>query len=389
MTKRGRYSSPLFVVFMQILSVITILIINNSCNITSSNNLLVIDYKSLNSQEIRLPPSILTDFNPTMCKVYFDDKHNKTYLTIFNNKKNQLCLYNINDSTDNLIKVISSPQNIIDYYIETKDSVYFITDNNNLLLLSGGSLTSYSITNSKYCSFDSILLQTNYQFPLEKIDLSFFAYSYPDKALETLNDFQNYFHRNFDCEIQFENDHLVCINSFGKYPDEFQNQFFYDFNPIRTILSDNKIIYSFEALSDLIIYDRAKHSFQNIVPPDYGFHSPEPFEFEKLSDYSYIAKYLTENDRYTNSIYDHFKNRFIRIQSKKTNYENADGTIARWNTKPFNLLIYDSTFQLQKVVNFPSNKFDNRILYVSQNGLLLITLPDNNDERKFYIYKDI
>ena len=163
MTKRGRYSSPLFVVFMQILSVITILIINNSCNITSSNNLLVIDYKSLNSQEIRLPPSILTDFNPTMCKVYFDDKHNKTYLTIFNNKKNQLCLYNINDSTDNLIKVISSPQNIIDYYIETKDSVYFITDNNNLLLLSGGSLTSYSITNSKYCSFDSILLQTNYQ----------------------------------------------------------------------------------------------------------------------------------------------------------------------------------------------------------------------------------
>ncbi|MCE7954683.1 MAG: hypothetical protein DYH00_03370 [Bacteroidetes bacterium CHB6] len=324
-----------------------------------------------------------------MCKVYFDDKHNKTYLTIFNNKKNQLCLYNINDSTDNLIKVISSPQNIIDYYIETKDSVYFITDNNNLLLLSGGSLTSYSITNSKYCSFDSILLQTNYQFPLEKIDLSFFAYSYPDKALETLNDFQNYFHRNFDCEIQFENDHLVCINSFGKYPDEFQNQFFYDFNPIRTILSDNKIIYSFEALSDLIIYDRAKHSFQNIVPPDYGFHSPEPFEFEKLSDYSYIAKYLTENDRYTNSIYDHFKNRFIRIQSKKTNYENADGTIAKWNTKPFNLLIYDSTFQLQKVVNFPSNKFDNRILYVSQNGLLLITLPDNNDERKFYIYKDI
>src|SRR5690606_16723893 len=166
-------------------------------------------------------------------------------------------------------------------------------------------------------------------------------------------------------------------------------QFFYDFNPIRTILSDNKIIYSFEALSDLIIYDRAKHSFQNIVPPDYGFHSPEPFEFEKLSDYSYIAKYLTENDRYTNSIYDHFKNRFIRIQSKKTNYENADGTIAKWNTKPFNLLIYDSTFQLQKVVNFPSNKFDNRILYVSQNGLLLITLPDNNDERKFYIYKDI
>src|SRR5690606_22911183 len=161
------------------------------------------------------------------------------------------------------------------------------------------------ITNCKYCSFYSILLQTNYQFPLEKIDLSFFAYSYPDKALETLNDFQNYFHRNFDCEIQFENDHLVCINSFGKYPDEFQNQFFYDFNPIRTILSDNKIIYSFEALSDLIIYDRAKHSFQNIVPPDYGFHSPEPFEFEKLSDYSYIAKYLTENDRYTNSIYDH------------------------------------------------------------------------------------
>ncbi len=389
LTKRGRYSSPLFVVYIQILSVLFILFFTNSCSLTSSNDILAIDSKSLNSHEIRLPASILADFNPTMCKMYLDEKYKNTYFTIFNDNKNQLYLYNINDSTDNLIKIIPTQQNISDYYIKSKDSVYFITDNNKVLLLRGDSLKSYSFVNNNSCSNDSILLQTNYQFPLEKFDNSFFAYSYPDKPLETPNDFQSYFQRNFDCEIQFENNHLACINVFGKYPDEFRNQFFYDFNPIRTIISDNKIIYSFEALSDLIIYDRVNRTYQNIVPTDYGFHSPSTFAFDKLSDYSYIAKYLTENDRYTYSVYDHFKNRFIRIQSKKTNYENADGTITKWNTKPFNLLIYDSTFQLQKVISFPSNKFDNRLLYISQNGLLLITLPDNNDERKIYIYKDI
>lgn len=358
----------------------------NSCK---NSNIDSINYSQLKSEEILLPGEYLTDYNPTFLKLFIDKTNNKIYLTKYDDSNSTLKFYNINPPLDTFSIKFNFTQSVEDYFIFSKDSIYFLTENNTLILSKRDSLFYYTLLSNNLFSTQSSTLSANYLFPFEMSNGSFFCYKFPNTPLKNESDFQEYFKRHFDSELKLKNDQLVCENNFGEYPNVYKNNFYYDFNPIRTLTNDDKIIYSYESISDLTIYDLYKKNYQIVKLSDFGFTPPPTFPLNKLNNYGFIAEYLTETDRYTNFLFDSLNHRYIRIQSKKINYANTDGTKNLWNVKPFNLLFYNDRFQLEKVVSFPNDKFDLRKLFFIPNGFILITLPDKNDKRKIIQFKDI
>lgn len=157
----------------------------------------------------------------------------------------------------------------------------------------------------------------------------------------------------------------------GKFPPEYQKRKYYVFNPSRCVNASGAVIHSFETEPDLHVNTIGSEDIRYVLAQSFFFTRNPEFDVERIFDFNYIARYLTENSRYQRVLYDRFNGRYYRIVKHRVDYEKDDGTINEWYAAPWSVVILDSAFTIEGEVLFPHNEYLFNNVLVTSLGLLV------------------
>lgn len=163
----------------------------------------------------------------------------------------------------------------------------------------------------------------------------------------------------------------------GTFPNIYrQGKDYYAFNSYGVLNENNQLIFSFEIDPNLYVYN--KDSFTAILPAksrylDDGF---EEFDTTQVMDLNYVSKYQIISGKYSQIIYDKFRNLYYRMVHHKQQHENPDGTINEYFDKEWSIIIMDASFNILDEIKMESRKYYFNNILVTQDGLLI----SNNHE---------
>jgi hypothetical protein len=212
---------------------------------------------------------------------------------------------------------------------------------------------------------------------------------YPSTPVVGEQERNKYFSSMRDVVLNAHDSVLSMVKQTCSFPETYQKKYYYSFNPVRT-LADDQLIYSFEISHEIEIYHISDLAQTTASLENYSFKDREPFDENKLMDYSYIGNYLHQADRYFALLYDSFHKKFIRIQQIGSDEKlNADGSVNTDNE--YNVLVYKKDLTLEKVIRFPAEeKYDFRKVLIVQDGILIKkTVPESMKLKvlKYDLYK--
>ncbi len=327
-------------------------------------------------------------YNPALYKYFFDEQNKTEYFAWYNEKDSSIDFSNVNDTIiTHSFKMHKSLTKFSDFAPYSLDSIIIFNYPKDFYILSKNGKYFYEVKDSIPVYQNQFELNTLVLYPLTIIDNSIFVYNFPAEVLDNPNKFKKYFSTPRDTRLTIKNNKMKISGVYGKYPDYYTNNNNYVYSPVRTVGENAKLIYSFDDSEDIFIYDiqSGKYETKKLEAP--FFEKNQVFEKSKNSDFNYIAKYYTENDRFVNIIYDRYRNLYYRILSKRIKYENNDGTINRAQDKPFSILIYDNKFNFIKELSFPSRKYDFTTIYATKDNVKLFTSNEyENKNRQIHAY---
>jgi hypothetical protein len=300
---------------------------------------------------------------------------NEDYISILNFKNNCFDFFPIQNVNKSFIKKLPlGIDEIFDYKIENDYSIYFVTENNKILICKNNKIEKqYSVNDviplfkKNYCLFSTK------SFPLEVYNNQIFVYNMPQERLDNIQSQKRIFNSKRDLHLKIRKDKLVIENITGGYPSEFQSNNYNNFYPFRILnRNSNKLIYSFSHSRNIEVVDIETNK-SKILTLDVAnlFTKNDTFPFSKILDRNFKSKYTTENDRFVSMIYDNYNKKYIRVLSKGVKYDNEDGTINTVLDKPLYFLIYDENFKLEKIIKFPSRKYNYLSILATSKGILV------------------
>lgn len=333
-------------------------------------------FSSVDFQNKSLPVNLYlnNNYNPALFKYYFDEQNKAEYFVWYNEKDSSIDFSNVNDTiVTHSIKMHKLLTKFSDFAPYSLDSIIIFNYPKNFNVISSNGEYFYEVTDSIPDYHNHFDLNTLALYPLTIIDKDIFVYNFPDEVLDNPNKLQKYFSTPRDTRLTILNNNIKISGLYGNYPDYYKNNSNYVYSPVRTVGENAKLIYSFDDIEDIFIYDihSGKYETKKLEVP--FFKKNQVFDQSKSTDFNYISKYYTENDRFVNMIYDKYRNLYYRILSKSIKYENNDGTINRAQDKPFSILIYDNHFNFIKEITFPSRKYNFTTIYVTKDNVKMFT----------------
>lgn len=330
-------------------------------------------------KEINLSYYISENFNPLFLKIFFDSKSDKEYIVYYNEEVSAIKFYELNDTLVRNEFIIEKNRKLLDYFVITLDSVCVLSKNNHVSIYSAFKKYHYAIEDSIPVFHNKYSLSAFYEYPLSISNNELLIYNFPKHPLNSEEKLVEYFKSQRDIHLKLVNDKLVVVGLSGIYPKSFYENNFYIYSPIRTI-GKNNLIYSFPCSEEIFTYDTNKREYETIKLQASNFDKNEYFIKDKVFDYNYIGKYLTENDRFGVMVYSSTQKKYFRILTHGIAFENMDGTINKFIDKPFSILIYGDEFSFEQEITFPAKEYDLRTIYLTKDNFLI---PKKN-ENKLY-----
>jgi hypothetical protein len=346
-----------------------------------------VDSAQLQKKEIIMNEYLYENYKPRLFKYFFDTAAEQEYFVFLDESISSIKFIPVEDTIIKKEFSIEGIKDISDFIVLTFDSIIFLGRDKNISIISDASKYIYDLTDTIPVYRNMYEIGSFYTYPFAVIEDNILVYNFPSEPLDSKPKLLKYFSTCRDTRLKLVDNQLRITGTCGKYPDNFKENNFYVYSPIRTIGADAKIIYSFDNSTEIFIYEYKTNTYIKKSLDSPGFSPNQPFEYSKIFDYNYISKYLTESDRFGNMIYDPFKKLYYRISAKGIKFENDNGTVNKFTDKPFNVLIYDIDFNLKNTINFPSLVYDYRNIFFSKEGIVLITANnDLNTKRKMYVF---
>lgn len=283
----------------------------------------------------------------------------------FLSKNNNLYLWNT--ATNNVKTIpLKCDFKISDVYVKNYSEIYCLTDNQIIITDTCGQISNtINLDSSKWYYSASNL------FPFYVIDTLVFIFKYPKFVIHSLEDYKKFISSNREFCFDLKNKREMLFNyELGKYPKELNHHFKYVFNPFRIIDNKSNIIYSFECNDTIEIYNLlTKQLSRKVIKSNY-FVENSDFNFSNINHYDLISRYLIENSRYYNLLYNEYKNTYYRIVLHKYNYQDGDKINLRTDV-PWSLILCDEHFNVLKEVVFEPQQYDFSKCIITKKGVLI------------------
>jgi hypothetical protein len=327
--------------------------------------------------EIILPyKQPILNASQTIVRNFYDKRAGKEYITLWDNYKNQMIVFDLKEGqVINTLKysyLFNDQDGIDDYYIQSWDSVFFLSRNTKQIALSDTSKKTLKIWHPNLTEEDG------------KHNLGFYTLGnlvYQKGNIYALNatnvgnvlnekDRKKWFSQNNGAIINIEGNEALVDNKTGAFPKQIKENFYNVYNPRTAVNSKEDYIFSFGPLPELYIYNHAGELTIKETPSK--FHKEiKPMPIESIQNQQFTERYSLESPSYADIKYDKYRNLYYRAFLHGINYENEDGTINTFDQMKWSLMILDADFKVIGEQEFNAEDFTFRNFMVTKEGVLL------------------
>lgn len=253
---------------------------------------------------------------------------------------------------------------IADYFVKSKDSIYIVSEKNEILLLSKDTIVKTWDINSIVHEIDSFafcanvgpcLLAVNGETLL--IDLS---NSRVKSSFNTPP--QDFYRYGYKILVDISQATPKLIAKYNPYPTHFQNQDYYSFYQ-GCITQNKELIYGFDYSDTIVKVNLLTKKTESIILHSEFFTQNSPLNYDSIFDFNYINSYTISQSRISLIMYNPIKKQFYIFIKHKSQAIDADGVQKEYYDCPFSLIILSEDFNTQKEYFIPANYLDK--LYLS------------------------
>lgn len=179
------------------------------------------------------------------------------------------------------------------------------------------------------------------------------------------------------------------VTKFARFPEFFNDDTsWYDFYPsycfnkskelISVVFHPDQNIYNYNLEGELVSINKIEiDCLKDIQPPIQ----------ERLMDFRYIDVYSISQPKIAGLIYDEFRKMYYLIILREHDIESDN--IVEYHEKAFDIYIYDSNLSKIKELNFEESKYNNKEIFVGEEGLFVNMLTTNNSLKYLLIRFEI
>ncbi len=322
-------------------------------NVTSKYDKYIIDSLLLSTDSARLRNT---------SKIFIDN--DTMYFSVFNENRNQLEIFNLNNFEKQFSKDISFTD-IIDYDIHNFDTLYLLRANNIITLSDTSFEAKHNFiinSKSKYYNDDYHLFAAFSSPFVVKNDIAYLIHL-TKLPVTSKKEFQN--NQNYKNEVHILlKDSVNIIEYAGNFPQDYQNKLLNDLIPFRTFKDDVEI-FSFCYSDSVKLSDNQVFALKSNY-----FKINSEFNFEARTDLNEIMRFHVENPAYNLLLYDKYRNQYYRVCKHSINYENDDGTLNFPDDAPWSLLVADTNFNIKNEILFPPS-YSRHDIFITPVGVLI------------------
>lgn len=318
--------------------------------------------------------------------------------TFLNKNGNEiLCLYDFKDFTldffcldslkyiksYSLIKHINNYGVLNSFYVHNEDSVFCLFEKSICIIDSQNkTIFNYEINNFHSNNLPQQFIK-NYNsheiyFKNNDIYLPTTCYMCPSK--------KDIYMVNRESKLSLEKKEITSLNIL--YPKEY-TLFDYGFaDAISRVITDSFIVYNFNAISNLFVYDLngriigEKKIMSNYFNKEF---SQKKFKNNPTDDSDENLDNLIKENIYEKLIYDKYRQFYYRFVSVGIPLKNEDGTYNNLNKKPIILQIIDSQFNLIKEINLGVENVNPILSFASKKGIIILLINKEQTSFKKFI----
>jgi Domain of unknown function (DUF4221) len=357
----------------------------------------------LKKQEIyiNLPKKYLPSYNiiSTSFKIYMDS----TIMGIYNENNKSIDLFNI-DSKKLVHQVIlpktllngygtasKRPISINSIYIQSLDSIFFLTEKGLYIVNSNGNIiySKINLNFSNGVSSNEVVYRNSGNFPIyfDSNSNNVYMYGFCNKYSTYSNKFYN---------EPIENSYNLNGNVFNQLPMKFSELFKTGYFSVsiypQRLIIDNYHIYTFQQDPNIYIYDKLKKEI-TVKGGKSKFQKEMIHYFSKTVSFSKDKEiaYLKTVPSYGKLLYDPYRNLFYRFFQQGQSIKNTEGLYNTEFDKYEILIIFDKDFNVLNEINLERYKYFSTFSFVTKDGLFIsdkniYDLSIISDSLKFHLF---
>lgn len=174
------------------------------------------------------------------------------------------------------------------------------------------------------------------------------------------------------------------IQQYGSLPSSYGQGDFYgnhQYESSRIVNDNDEMIFSFPSCHNLYVYNMEGRLLRTIECKSRFIEQFEPIN----ADYPAIIDAYGYNARYSDLIYDEYRNQYYRVVLHKLNKYDENNLKNDIRKRMCSVMVLDKEFNIMKELMMPVGMFWKRLI-VTKQGLMLKPITDNQSNT-FQIYK--
>jgi hypothetical protein len=178
------------------------------------------------------------------------------------------------------------------------------------------------------------------------------------------------------------------VDELGDFPKKYVtgSESYYTYEPDYCVDRTNRINYIFPMDNHIYHTYPDGKSYVSTFASD-NFQTVAAFDTTKLFDYTFISKYLCENNFHKYIHNDSFRNRIFVISTRIEKFENPDGTVNDPAETPWMLSVLDDRFNSIAEFGFEKEQFSKHYCFSNKQGLCILNHQlTNSNPNKFLTF---
>ncbi len=347
-----------------------------SCTNTEKNKQAIngLDYCN---KEIVIHINKSSDMDYTDASVFYEKDSNTDYISLLSDWDNTLKLFNTkNGKLEKLIQVPECPRG---FYIENLDSIYIITDSNNLLLID-----EYSNVEKKVIIKSALNLTQEYnalvwaRIPIIKDNQNLYF------RLSRLEYLKNKFFDSLVVAVNIDKNFEISLDcKIGTFPIKYFENDFYDPGESYALNSNGDFVFAFFASDSVDIYNKKGKKIQSVEMKSKYLSDLNPLDID-MQDKGYAKQSIQYADTvggYRGIFYDKYRKVYYRQVLLSQTEKDSLGRKNLHKDRKWTVIVADSNLKTIGEFMFPAREFDINGVFVGKDGLYI---PHTHPHSKKY-----
>lgn len=303
---------------------------------------------------------------------FVDKKSNERFITTYEEESNTINFYNLTNNAHSFKINLNKNQYlspIYGYYIQNFDSIFLLKTRKNVISLIDTSLK----VKKKWEITDSIYNTKEYELNATKVNNIIYSNGKIYVTNNKFSDVDNFFDSHSEIILDLSSEKPIINNNTGAYPEVYLKHNYYHLvgTMVSKIIKDDcKIVFSFPVDHNIYIYNSEGIIDKKMCKSIYIDSFPI-FDQSKFSDNYYTSKYTCQLPTYFSIKYDSYRKLYYRIVLHSLKYKNEDGTLNKFISKKWSIIILNKDFKILNEIIMPENKYNFADFLITPEGILI------------------